>query len=125
MVGTDRSFCVQRHIAILKPSSELSVRYLCLLLASPFVYEQASRSTTGTAQPTVPLKPLRNFCVPLAPIAEQHRIVAKVDELMSLCDELEAQLTNTIANRRRLLEVTINEAFAGKHKLVAIFPQHS
>jgi type I restriction enzyme S subunit len=73
----------------------------------------------------VPLKPLRNFCVPLAPIAEQHRIVAKVDELMSLCDELEAQLTNTIANRRRLLEVTINEAFAGKHKLVAIFPQHS
>jgi type I restriction enzyme, S subunit len=110
MVDSDRNFCVQRHIAILKPTSELNVRYLCLLLASPFVYEQATRSTTGTAQPTVPLKPLRNFLIPLPPLAEQHRIVARVDELMALCDDVVAELTITATTRRQLLEAFIQEA---------------
>ena len=35
----------------------------------------------------------RNFLIPLPPLAEQHRIVAKVDALMALCDRLEAALT--------------------------------
>jgi type I restriction enzyme S subunit len=48
--------------------------------------------------------------VPLPPLTEQHRIVAKVDELMALCDELEARLTITATTRRQLLEATIHEA---------------
>lgn len=110
LVDSHRDFCVQRHIAILKPADELDVRVACLLLASPFVYEQATQSITGTAQPTIPLKPLRNFLIPLPPIAEQNRIVARVDELMSLCDKLVAQLASTTASRRQLLEATLNEA---------------
>lgn len=48
--------------------------------------------------------------IPLPPLAEQHRIVAKVDELMVLCDELEAQITTTVTTRRQLLEATLHEA---------------
>jgi len=44
--------------------------------------------------------------------AEQHRIVAKVDELMAVCDQLEAQLTTTQTNSRRLLEAVLHEALA-------------
>jgi hypothetical protein len=47
-----------------------------------------------------------------APLAEQHRIVAKVDELMAVCDELEGQLTTAISTRRALLEATLHEALA-------------
>jgi type I restriction enzyme, S subunit len=47
---------------------------------------------------------------PLPPLAEQHRIVAKVDALMSLCDLLEASLTATAATRRRLLDALLTEA---------------
>jgi type I restriction enzyme S subunit len=36
--------------------------------------------------------------------------VAKVDELMALCDELEAQITSTTVTRRQLLESSLNEA---------------
>ncbi|NQW52268.1 MAG: hypothetical protein HQ465_13620, partial [Rhodospirillales bacterium] len=43
-------------------------------------------------------------------LAEQHRIVAKVDELMALCDRLEASLTATGATRRRLLDALLAEA---------------
>ena len=55
---------------------------------------------------------IRQIEVPLAPLAEQHRIVAKVDELMALCDQLEAQLTSTEADSRRLLEAVLHEALS-------------
>ncbi len=112
VVYTEREFCVQRHIAIMKPATEMVIGYLALLLASPLVYEQASRSTTGTAQPTIALRPLRNFLVPLPPLPEQHRIVAKVDALMKLCDQLEVALTTADTTRRRLLEAVLHEALA-------------
>ncbi|UVE66902.1 restriction endonuclease subunit S [Burkholderia pyrrocinia] len=110
LVHTDRPFCVQRHIAILKPVSEIDFGYLHLLLSSPLIYEQATRSLTGTAQPTIPLRPLRNFLAPLPPLAEQHRIVAKVAALMALCDQLEAQLVSTDGDNGRLLEAVLHEA---------------
>jgi type I restriction enzyme S subunit len=49
---------------------------------------------------------------PLPPLAEQHRIVAKVNELMALCDRLEASLTYASATRRRLLDALLAEALA-------------
>jgi type I restriction enzyme S subunit len=45
-------------------------------------------------------------------MAEQHRIVAKVDELMALYDQLEDQLSTTEADSRRLLEALLYEALA-------------
>jgi type I restriction enzyme, S subunit len=50
--------------------------------------------------------------VAVPPLAEQHRIVAKVDELMALCDRLEVTLTTTDDTRRRLLEALLAEALA-------------
>ncbi len=52
----------------------------------------------------------RQFVIPLPPLAEQHRIVAKVDELMTLCDQLEAQLTTTQAITAALLEAVLHQA---------------
>lgn len=49
---------------------------------------------------------------PLPPLAEQRRIVAKVDELMALCDRLEASLAGADYTRRRLLEAVLAEALA-------------
>jgi len=55
---------------------------------------------------------LKNMLIPLPPLAEQHRIVAKVDALMALCDGLEASLTATAATRLRLLDALLAEALA-------------
>jgi type I restriction enzyme S subunit len=51
-----------------------------------------------------------SIVVGLPPLAEQHRIVAKVDALMALCDRLEASLDHTAATRRRLLDALLAEA---------------
>jgi type I restriction enzyme, S subunit len=53
---------------------------------------------------------LKEVKIPLPPLPEQHRIVAKVDELMALCDQLEAQLTSSQIDSRRLIEAVLHEA---------------
>ena len=55
---------------------------------------------------------LRNSWVALPPLAEQRRIVAKVDELMTLCERLEASLVSGENQRRRLLGALLAEALA-------------
>src|SRR5262249_18443713 len=84
LVNSDAAFCVQRHIAILKPAACANARFLERVLASPLVSWQATRSATGIAQKTVSLQSLRNFIIPFPPPAEQNKIVAKLDELMPL-----------------------------------------
>ena len=63
----------------------------------------------GVAFPSITRKQLENLLVPLPPLAEQHRIVAKVDELMALCDRLEKKLAGGDDTRRRLLDVLLHE----------------
>jgi type I restriction enzyme S subunit len=58
---------------------------------------------TGSAQPQVTTTNLDPFLVVLPPLAEQHRIVAKVDELMALCDQLETQHNNAAEAHEKLV----------------------
>lgn len=67
--------------------------------------------------PGISREDVDDFVVPLPPLAEQHRIVAKVDALMALCDRLEASLDQTAATRRRLLDALLAEALAPAHPL--------
>lgn len=113
LVDTTTEFCVQRHIAIMKPALGMSARYMHLLMKSPFVYAQATSCLTGTAQPTVPLRPLRNFLVPLPPLEEQDRIVAKVDELMTMCDQLETLIATARKDSQQLLESLLGTEIVG------------
>ena len=73
---------------------------------------QATDSTTVTAQPTIPLGALRNILVPVPPLAEQKRIVAKVNELMHWCDALEARLTAAQTTATHLLDATLRQLIA-------------
>ncbi|MCB1329010.1 MAG: restriction endonuclease subunit S [Maritimibacter sp.] len=64
----------------------------------------------ATAQKNINLEILTSVLIPLPPLAEQHRIVAKVDALMALCDRLEAALTTADTTRARLLEALLADA---------------
>lgn len=67
---------------------------------------------TGTGIQHFTGRALDAYLFPLPPLAEQRRIVAKVDELMALCDRLEQSLSAAEAGRSRLLNALLQEALA-------------
>ena len=85
-VDCGQRFCFQRHIALLKLL--IDWEYLFYILKSPIIQLQCDSIATGTAQKTVGLKSLRNMVLPLPPLAEQKRIVAKLEELLPLCEKM-------------------------------------
>ena len=111
IVDTDREFSI-KNVALFKyyTKKESLPEYLNLFLKTMTIGLQ--NNAVGGAQPFVSLSLLRNIPFPIPPLAEQHRIVAKVDELMALCDQLEAQLTTTQTDSRRLLEAVLSDALA-------------
>ena len=60
---------------------------------------ELSNNSHGGTMNILNLGLLRDIRLPLPPLAEQHRIVAKIDQLMTLCDELEKQID--IANSKK------------------------
>ena len=82
-VQTERKFCFQRHIALIKLSC-LSSEFMRLWLSSPLVYEQCRRAATGTAQKTVGLASLKGLLIPIPPLNEQVRILQKLNTLLAL-----------------------------------------
>ncbi|MCX5511669.1 restriction endonuclease subunit S, partial [Pseudomonas sp. BJa3] len=51
--------------------------------------------------------------VPLPPLAEQHRIVARIEQLMALCDSLEQQINATTEKQTELLSNLIRAQSQG------------
>ncbi|WP_201722180.1 restriction endonuclease subunit S, partial [Sulfitobacter sp. HI0023] len=79
------------------------------MITQAFV-DQSVSEDNRVAMPKINQAALSNILIPVPPLAEQHRIVAKVDALMALCDRLEAALTTTATSRTRLLESLLHEA---------------
>ncbi|WP_412566714.1 restriction endonuclease subunit S [Xanthomonas phaseoli] len=71
----------------------------------------------GTAgQDNISVTKSKNIAVPLPPIAEQHRIVAKLDQLMALCDQLKSRLSEARQVHEYLANALIGQALSGEKK---------
>ncbi len=93
--------------AILHPFLEMPGKYFALYLRSPEFVKYVESVQTGIAYPAINDKQFFGGLVPIPPLAEQQRIVAKVDELMVLCDQLEHQQTNSATSHQTLVETLL------------------
>lgn len=82
---------VSQHVTIIRLVDPTARKYLHLCLLSPLLQKMIWGRQVGMAREGLSKKVLEQFEIPIPPIKEQERIVAKVDELMALCDKLEAQ----------------------------------
>lgn len=92
---------------------QTDTHYIWLALNSSSVREQIERPIrSAVGLKNVNLTEFGNLSFWLAPVAEQRRIVAKVDELMALCDQLEASLATGESTQSRLLDALVADALA-------------
>jgi len=78
---------------------DVNREFIKRLLSSPVIQMELSNNSHGGTMNILNLGLLRDIRLPLPPLAEQHRIVAKIDQLMTLCDQLEKQID--IANSKK------------------------
>ena len=81
--------------------------YFKIALQSPYFLSYVNGKSYGMKMPRLGTEDGRMAVLPLPPLAEQHRIVAKVDELMALCDRLEAQQADAEAAKEKLVEALL------------------
>ena len=83
--------------------------FIALSLNSGFSKSYIESQKSGMAESQMNISQIKLKMTPLSipPLPEQNRIVDKVNQLMSLCDELETKLTKSLSDREKLMETAI------------------
>ncbi|RYZ24076.1 MAG: restriction endonuclease subunit S, partial [Chitinophagaceae bacterium] len=113
IVDTDIEFSI-KNVALFKYYNKdlSSPKYLQLFLKHAAT--ELKEKALGGVQSFVSLGILRDFNFPMPPLAEQYRIVAKVEELMALCDELEKKKTDSLKTHQTLVAALLQTLTAAK-----------
>ncbi|WP_411820231.1 restriction endonuclease subunit S [Hyphococcus formosus] len=103
---------IASSLVIIRNHGRFDNEYLRIFFDSPLSEVLIRKFDNGTAQPNLSSRSLGKFDFPLPPLAEQKRIVAKVDELMALVNALEAGTRDAMATHetlvRELLATLVN-----------------
>lgn len=111
-VDIDTPFVFQRHIAIIRPNpSTIDRNFLLYFLRCPPVQNLLRDAATGTAQMTIPLSALRSLPVRLPALAEQRRIVARIEALFARTRRARADLKRVAVLARRHRDRALATAF--------------
>jgi type I restriction enzyme S subunit len=87
---------------------EVDKFYIGTLIRSPYFLDYARMVASRTTISNVSLKSMRQLMIPLPPLAEQERIVQRVESLLALCDALEARLQSAEEERSRLVAAVMS-----------------
>jgi len=121
-IGESGKFLYPDLMMKVRTSANVNLQYIHLCAVSPYARAYFSTHATG-AQATMPKINqgiLVKLPIPLPPLAEQDRIVAKARKLTVLCDRLEAQLTTAQIDGSRLLESVLHHALNDEYREINV-----
>ena len=98
---------VSQHVTIIRLTDPQVREYLHLCILSPCTQSMIWGRQVGMAREGLSKKVLEQFEIPLPPVAEQHRIVARVAELMRFCDVMEQQLKRSLQVAEKLAVASV------------------
>lgn len=98
----------------------INSKYMLFAIMSDVVQLQLGTLSKGMGRKKLSLKRFKTVLIPLPPLAEQKAIIAKVEKLLSLCDQLETQITQNQHHAEQLMQVVLKEAFS--HEDTAVEP---
>lgn len=103
--------CVhQNHVIRCRPKDRRIAPFILMFLNSPSGVEIMQKlAITSSGLYSLSVGKIRQIKIPIPPLAEQHRIVAKVNQVMSLIDRLEREVTESNTVAERLLDAAIHE----------------
>ena len=110
VVHLQEKFGLAQRVINFRPYGDIDSDFLVLQMLSEPFQSILDKSATGLTAKGIKATKLKRLPLAVPPLGEQRRIVAKVDELMTLCDELEAKLTSKAARRRQLLDDALYKA---------------
>jgi len=110
--------CAPDSIVYFKSLSEYIKKYVFYYILD--AQEEIEKYAPATSQKNINLGILNNLLIPLPPLSEQKRIVAKLDELMAYCDSLEESIKNSQTQNEMLLGQVLREALEPKEKEVVV-----
>ena len=108
----DRECAFNQQINALTPVSAVDPRYLLVAVRSRSFQEVAWEKSSSTTIAILNKGKWLSIPIPVPPLAEQKRIVAKVDELMKLVDQLESQLAASSQQAEQLMNAIVAELTA-------------
>jgi type I restriction enzyme S subunit len=106
---TERECAFNQQINSLSPVDAVVPRYLLMVARSSYFQEAAWARSASTTIAILNKGNWLSIPVPIPPLAEQRRIVAKVEQLMAMVDALEARLTTSRESAGKLLEAVAGE----------------
>ena len=88
-------------------NAHINSNFLLKYMLSQTFLSMSVKKDTRVAMPKINQSELNEILVPVPPFEEQRRIVAKVDQLMALCDKLEAKLNQSQTDGAKLMEAVV------------------
>jgi len=108
---TPEPMIVNQRVATIKITDSALPPYIDIVIRSEMTQEVIRKAKNSTND-NISMGDIKGFAVPLPPLAEQRRIVAKVEQLMALVDALERQLAASRATAEKLLSALVAEITA-------------
>lgn len=112
IIDTDIEFAYYVSLTLIKPFQEfLESQYILHFLNSKHGIKNSISNTTGvgSSQGNLNVNSVRPYVIPIPPLAEQRRIIAKIDQLMAVCDNLEKQIDAANSKQTNLLNAVMTK----------------